>query len=158
MDTKLFVHVEVPAEVGVDSLIKNIHHIGAAHGHVVLEPILADVFHQLLQVVHLGDGDAAIHAIGIIGDLTLAEVSLDTTLRVVGGDAEEGEIASGDLGIYCTEGIDLTHFAISPVLGITIKYSYFAIRATYQYRWSIVKDLQDFIGNSRFSVGVGVAF
>ena len=49
-------------------------------------------------------------------------------------------------------------FAISPVLGITIKYSYFAIRATYQYRWSIVKDLQDFIGNSRFSVGVGVAF
>ena len=49
-------------------------------------------------------------------------------------------------------------FAISPVLGLTVKYSYFAIRATYQYRWSIEKDLQDFIGNSRFSFGVGVAF
>lgn len=49
-------------------------------------------------------------------------------------------------------------FAISPVLGITIKYSYFAIRATYQYRWSVENDLQDFIGNSRFSVGVGIAF
>ena len=49
-------------------------------------------------------------------------------------------------------------FAISPVIGLTVKYSYFAIRATYQYRWSVEKDLQDFIGNSRFSVGVGVAF
>lgn len=48
--------------------------------------------------------------------------------------------------------------AISPVFGITAKYSYFALRLTYQYRWAIEKDLQDFIGNSRFSVGVGVAF
>ena len=49
-------------------------------------------------------------------------------------------------------------FAVSPVIGLTIKYSYFAIRGTYQYRWSIEKDLQDFIGSSRFSVGVGIAF
>lgn len=49
-------------------------------------------------------------------------------------------------------------FAISPVFGLTVKYSYFAIRLTYQYRWSIEKDLQDFIGNSRFSVGAGIAF
>lgn len=49
-------------------------------------------------------------------------------------------------------------FAISPVFGITAKYSYFALRMTYQYRWSVEKDLQDFIGNSRFSVGIGIAF
>ncbi len=49
-------------------------------------------------------------------------------------------------------------FAISPVIGLTVKYSYFALRLNYQYRWSIEKDLQDFIGNSRFSVGVGIAF
>ena len=49
-------------------------------------------------------------------------------------------------------------FAISPVFGITAKYSYFALRLTYQYRWSVEKDLQDFIGNSRFSVGIGIAF
>ena len=48
--------------------------------------------------------------------------------------------------------------AISPVLGITAKYSFFALRLTYQYRWSVEKDLQDFIGNSRLSVGVGIAF
>ena len=49
-------------------------------------------------------------------------------------------------------------FAVSPVVGITAKYSYFAVRLTYQYRWSVQKDLQDFMGPSRVSVGVGVAF
>lgn len=49
-------------------------------------------------------------------------------------------------------------FAVSPVIGITAKYSYFALRLTYQYRWSIQSDLSDFIGTSRFSIGVGVAF
>jgi tetratricopeptide (TPR) repeat protein len=48
--------------------------------------------------------------------------------------------------------------AISPVIGITAKYSYFALRLTYQYRWAIEKDLKDFIGVSRLSVGIGVAF
>ena len=48
--------------------------------------------------------------------------------------------------------------AISPVIGLTAKYSYFALRVTYQYRWSIQKDLQDFLGTSRLSVGVGIAF
>ena len=49
-------------------------------------------------------------------------------------------------------------FAISPVVGITAKYSYFAIRLTYQHRWTIQKDLQDFVGASRLSIGVGAAF
>ena len=49
-------------------------------------------------------------------------------------------------------------FAVSPIIGITAKYSYFAIRLTYQYRWSVQSKLQDFMGRSRLSVGVGVAF
>lgn len=48
--------------------------------------------------------------------------------------------------------------AISPVIGLTVKYSYFALRVTYQYRWSIQKDLKDFMGDSRLSVGAGIAF
>lgn len=49
-------------------------------------------------------------------------------------------------------------YAISPVIGITAKYNYFALRLTYQYRWSTKKELKDFMGASRLSVGVGVAF
>lgn len=48
--------------------------------------------------------------------------------------------------------------AVSPVIGLTVKYSYFAFRLTYQYRWSIQSKLKDFIGTSRLSVGIGVAF
>ena len=49
-------------------------------------------------------------------------------------------------------------FGVSPVIGLTFKYSYFALRLTYQYRWSIQSKLKDFVGTSRLSVGVGVAF
>ncbi|MGM9707885.1 MAG: hypothetical protein ACI3YM_09830, partial [Prevotella sp.] len=49
-------------------------------------------------------------------------------------------------------------FAVSPVIGICVKYSYFAIRATYQYRWALKSQLDDYIGKSRLSFGVGVAF
>ena len=49
-------------------------------------------------------------------------------------------------------------FAISPVIGITVKYSYFAVRLTYQYRWSTQSKLKDFMGVSRLSIGAGVAF
>ena len=49
-------------------------------------------------------------------------------------------------------------YAVSPVVGLTIKYSYFAIRCTYQYRFTIKKGLQEFMEPHRVSVGVGVAF
>ena len=48
--------------------------------------------------------------------------------------------------------------AISPVGGICIKYSFFALRVSYQYRFTLQKDLSDFIGPQRLSVGFGVAF
>ena len=48
--------------------------------------------------------------------------------------------------------------AVSPVIGLTLKYSYFAIRASYQYRFSMKKELEDYLGQHRFSFGVGFAF
>ena len=49
-------------------------------------------------------------------------------------------------------------FAISPVIGFLVKYSYFAVRVTYQYRFSLKKELEDFMGKSYLSFGVGLAF
>ena len=48
--------------------------------------------------------------------------------------------------------------AVSPVIGVTVKYSYFALRLTYQYRWSVESKLQDFIGRNRLLIGAGIAF
>mgnify|MGYP002517773822 CR=1 FL=1 len=49
-------------------------------------------------------------------------------------------------------------WALSPVVGLCVKYSYFAVRLTYQYRFAMNSNLKDFIGTSRLSVGVGVSF
>ena len=86
-------YIKVPAEVGVDGLVKDVDDIGAAHGNVVFEAVLADILHQLLQVVDLRDSDTAVHAVGVVGDFALAEIGLDATLGVVGRDAEEGKWA-----------------------------------------------------------------
>ncbi len=48
--------------------------------------------------------------------------------------------------------------AISPVAGICVKYSFLALRLTYQYRFTLEKDLSDFVGPQRLSVGLGIAF
>lgn len=104
----LLVDVEVPAEVGLDGFVQDVNDIGAAHSHMVLEAILADILHQLLQVVHLCDGNTSVHAVWVVGQLSLTQIGLDTALRVVGRDAEEGERTFADLGIYGSKGVDLT--------------------------------------------------
>ncbi|MBR6714835.1 MAG: hypothetical protein IKI83_00110 [Prevotella sp.] len=48
-------------------------------------------------------------------------------------------------------------FAISPTIGIVVKYSYFAFRLGYQYRFALKKDLQDYIKANRVTIGIGVA-
>ena len=48
--------------------------------------------------------------------------------------------------------------AVSPVLGICVKYSYFAVRVSYQYRFVMKKELEDFMGTQRIALGIGVAF
>lgn len=49
-------------------------------------------------------------------------------------------------------------WAISPVMGICVKYSYFAVRFTYQYRFAMDSHLKDYMGTQKFSIGVGVSF
>lgn len=49
-------------------------------------------------------------------------------------------------------------WAISPVVGICVKYSYFALRLTYQYRFAMDSNLKDFIGPQRIGIGIGVSF
>ncbi|MBQ6063174.1 MAG: hypothetical protein IJK87_06010 [Prevotella sp.] len=48
--------------------------------------------------------------------------------------------------------------AWSPTVGLMVKYSYFAFQLGYQYRFPIKKGYEDFMGTSRFTIGVGVAF
>ena len=103
----LLVNVELPSEVGLDGLADYVNDIGAAHGDMVFETVLADILHQLLQVIHLRHGNATIHAVWVIGDRSLTEIRLDASLRIIGGDAEEGEVTGSDLRIDSTEGIDL---------------------------------------------------
>ena len=86
-------NVEVPAEISLDGLVQNVDDIGATHSHMMLETVLADVLHQLLQVVNLRDCDTAIHSVRIVGELTLAQIGLDGALWIVGRDAEEGKWA-----------------------------------------------------------------
>ena len=78
---------------------------------MVLETVLADVFHQALQVVHLRYGDAAVHAVGVVGYLTLAQIGLDAALRVVGGKTEEGEGTFRHLGVDGAESVHLAQRA-----------------------------------------------
>ena len=49
-------------------------------------------------------------------------------------------------------------FSINPEIGVTVKYSFFALRLTYQYRFALEKQLEDFLGKHHIMVGVGVAF
>ena len=49
-------------------------------------------------------------------------------------------------------------FAVSPVIGVTLKYSFFTLRASYQYRWTVKKYLQDFMCRNRVILGIGIAF
>ena len=104
-------YIKVPTQISLYRLIKDVHHIGAAHRHMMLETVLTDILHQFLQVINLSDSDTSVHSVWIIGNLTLAEVCLDTALRVIGGDAEEGERTARHFGIDGTKGLHLTQRA-----------------------------------------------
>jgi len=71
---------------------------------------------------------------------------VDWSTAIQDYDGEEG-----DYKINCA-------IAVSPTLGLCVKYSYFALRITYQYRFCLQKDLQDFMGAHRIGFGIGVAF
>ena len=73
---RLFMYVQVPSEVIVNSLAEDVNNVGANHRDVVLKAVLADKLHQLLQVVNLRNGDATVHSVRVVGELALAEIAL----------------------------------------------------------------------------------
>ena len=70
-------YIQIPAQIAVDSLLQDVDHVGAHHGYVVFETILADILHQFLEVVHLRHGDTSVHAIRVVGQLALAQIALE---------------------------------------------------------------------------------
>lgn len=48
--------------------------------------------------------------------------------------------------------------AVSPTIGVTVKYSWFAIRIGYEYRYAIKQRLRNFIGEHRLTLGAGIAW
>ena len=48
--------------------------------------------------------------------------------------------------------------SINPEIGICVKYSYFAARVGYSYRFALDSALKDFLGQHNFSIGIGFAF
>ena len=99
-------HINIPSQISLDGFLKHVDHIGAAHGHMMFKAVFADIFHQLLQIVNFGHGDATIHAIRVVSNLALTEISLDAALGVIGGNAEESEVARGDFSLDCAKSID----------------------------------------------------
>ena len=104
-------YIQIPSQVAVDSLFEHVNDICAHHGHMMFKSVLADVFHQCLEVVHLCHGDASVHAVWVVGHASLAEVALDAAHVVVGRDAEEGEVALRAFAIHGSEGVDLAQCA-----------------------------------------------
>lgn len=49
-------------------------------------------------------------------------------------------------------------FAVTPTIGVCVKYSYVALRVSYQYRIAIPNGTQNFMGRHRVNVGLGIAF
>jgi tetratricopeptide (TPR) repeat protein len=49
-------------------------------------------------------------------------------------------------------------FAIPVTAGIVVKYSWFALRLGYEYRFCPQKRLDEFMGKHRFTIGAGIAF
>lgn len=99
--------IQIPTEVVLDGIGHYIHYVRANHSYVVLKAVLADVLQELLQVIHLRYGDATGHRIKIVGHTALTQVALNHTQRVVGRDAEEGELTLGALALHGTKRIDL---------------------------------------------------
>lgn len=73
-------------------------------------------------------------------------------------DYKNHELVRDAAGNYKDVEKSNTAFAISPVIGVCVKYSFIAARLTYQYRWSVTKELQDYMKTSRLSLGIGFAF
>ena len=106
-------HIKIPSEIVLERIGNDVGHIAAHKGNMVLEAIATDVLHQLLEVIDLGDSNATIHSVRIVGDLAFAfaYVSANLAGSIVGRYTEEGEFTFTDLGIHCAEGAHLAECA-----------------------------------------------
>ena len=100
--------IVVPTEVVFYSLIYDVSNMTAYESHVVLETVLADVLHELLEIVNLCNCDTSVHCVWIVCDLSFSEVRLDAALRIVGRDTEECEVTFCNLSADSTECVNLT--------------------------------------------------
>jgi hypothetical protein len=48
--------------------------------------------------------------------------------------------------------------SVNPEIGVCVKYSFFAARVGYSYRFALNNVLKDFLGQHCFSLGIGFAF
>ena len=104
-------YIKIPTEVVFERIGNDISHITAHKCNMMLETIAADVLHQFLEVIDLGDSDTTIHTIRIVGDLAFAYVCTNLAGCIVGRYTEEGELAFADLGIHGAEGTHLAECA-----------------------------------------------
>ena len=117
----LSVTIEFPAEVVGGSFFDDVGNVLATHGHVMFETVLANVTHQGLEVIHLSNSNATIHAIRIVGQFAFAQIRLDATVVVVGRDAEEGEVAFGNHTLHGSECIDRTQLTAQNAQGTELQ-------------------------------------
>ena len=97
-------HIKIPSEIVLEGIGYDVGHIAAHQCDMMLESIAANVLHQLLEVIDLRHGDAAVHSVGIVRNLAFAYISADPTGSIVGRNAEEGEVSLADLGIDGAKG------------------------------------------------------
>ena len=104
-------NIKIPSEIVLERIGNDVGHIAAHKGDMMLEAVATDVLHQLLKVINLGNRDATIHSIRIVGDLSFAYVCANLAGSIVGRYAEESELTFADLGINSTEGTHLAECA-----------------------------------------------
>src|SRR5262245_13630774 len=78
--------VGLPAQVGLEGFFEHIGHVCARHRDVMLEALLTDVVHQLLQARHLDHRVCAERVQRVVGEAALAHIGFDTPFSVVGAD------------------------------------------------------------------------
>lgn len=71
----------------------------------------------------------------------------------------EDELIKKDEKLYKPSEYDKNFlFAVSPEIGIVLKWSYIAFRYTFQYRFAVKKADEDILGKTRSVFGIGFAF
>ena len=78
------VYVEVPTQVVFYGILQYVYHICAHQGYMMLKAMPANKLHELLQMVYVCYGNASVHAVGIVGDVSIAQICAYLSGRIVG--------------------------------------------------------------------------